>query len=104
MRFNKGKHRFLPLARNNNMHQYRLWAGLLDRRSVKDLGILVDERLAMNQQRALVARKVNGILGCIKKRAASSSRELTLLFYSALVRPHQEYCVQLLNSKMTGNF
>ena len=73
------------------MHQCRLGTDLLEGRSAKeDLGVLV----VMGQQCALVAKKVNGILGCIKKNMARRSREVILPIYSALVRPHLKYLVQ----------
>ena len=51
--------------------------GLLERSSVeKDLEILVCNRLAMSQQCALVAKKANGILECIKRSVVSRSWEV----------------------------
>jgi len=95
MRFNKGKCRLLHLGRSKPMHQYRLGVDLLESSSAQtDLGFLVDDRLTMRQQCALVANKASGLLGCGKKSVASRLREVLLPLYTALVRPHLESCVQ----------
>ncbi|KAK4820323.1 hypothetical protein QYF61_023556 [Mycteria americana] len=90
MRFNKARCKVLHLAWGNPRYQYRLGDDVIESSPAeKDLGVLVDEKLDMSWQQG------QQYPGCTKSSVASRSREGMLPLYSALVRPHLEYCVQL---------
>ncbi|PKU41698.1 hypothetical protein llap_7990 [Limosa lapponica baueri] len=94
----------LHMGQSNPRHKYRLGGEWIESSpEEKDLGVSVDEKLNMMQQHVLVDHKANCIMGCIQITRVSRLREMVLSFYSAPVRPHLEYCVQLWSPQHKKN-
>ncbi|GAB0196208.1 mitochondrial enolase superfamily member 1 [Grus japonensis] len=92
MKFNKDKCKVLHLGKHNPGVQHRLGSTQLESSSVeRDLGVLVDSKLNMC---AAATKQANRMLGCINKGITSRDKDVIIPLYSALVRPHLEYCVQ----------
>ncbi|KAJ7400182.1 RNA-directed DNA polymerase from mobile element jockey-like protein [Pitangus sulphuratus] len=93
--FNKAKYKVLHLGQSNTQYQHRLEDERIEGSPAeKDLGLLWMRGWTWTSS-ALAVQKVNRFLGCIKSSMTSRLREVILPFYSALVRPHLEYCVHL---------
>ena len=63
---------------------------------VKLLGVTLDNHLTMKHHIATVVNTCNGLLGVMRRSTLSMPRELTKLFYTAMVRSHLEYASSLL--------
>ena len=97
LRFNPEKCKVLHIDMNNNpMNEYVLDnVPLTSIESECDLGVNTNTHLnwSVNIKEAMI--KANRMTAWITRNLISRSREVMLMVYKALVRPHIEYCVHI---------
>ena len=104
MKFNKSKCWILHLRWGSPGYTYKLGDKRLESSPVeRDLGVWVDCKLNMSQQCTLAAKRANCVLGCIKHSIDNQLRVMIVPLYTALVRPHLEYCVQFRAPQFKGD-
>ena len=87
MKFNKNKFHILSL-RSNPGYTYGLGNEIQESSPAERvMGVLIDNKLNMNEQHVQAARKANRILRCIKHTIAGWSREMIVLLYTGAASP-----------------
>jgi hypothetical protein len=64
---------------------------------IKDLGVLIDNKLNFNEHVQEKAKSSFRILGYINRSVINKSKAIVLPLYNSLVRPHVEYAARLWN-------
>lgn len=59
----------------------------------KDSGVLMEERLDMTRQCALVAQKARRVLDCIQRSVSNEAREMIASFCSSFMESYLEKCI-----------
>ena len=95
MLFNLEKCKVVYFGKNNSKCQYMLGGKILEEgKEERDLGVLVSSDLKVTSQCSKVVKTANKVLGMISRRFTLRSKEIIMLLYKSLVRPHLEYCIQ----------
>lgn len=83
-------------------YQYMLEATQMESTQERSSRALMKSKLNTSQYCALGTNKTNDSPRLIKQNVVNRSREVVLLLYSALERPHLECCVQVRASQYKG--
>lgn len=90
--FNAKKCKVMHFGASNPNYSYQLNGHVLEEiHSEKDLGVMVDDTLKFHKQTAAATKKVNQILGVLKRSYKTRDRQTIATLYQSMVRPHLEY-------------
>ena len=94
MSFNKAKCSVMHFGYANPKYTY--YMGELELRHTeeeKDLGVYITTNMKFSKQCAESVKKANRVIGMIKRNFTNFDRDVIMMLYKSLVRPHIDYCV-----------
>ena len=95
MPFNLDKCKVMHIGHANQKADYSMLGQDIEETELeKDLGVLISSDLKCTKQCIEVEKKAQRLLGYIRRQFRYRNKEIVLLLYKSLVRPHLEYAVQ----------
>ena len=95
MLFNLGKCKCLHTGHGNEDAQYTMGGTVLNTTlKERDLCLTISADMKVSEQCGVAAAKGNQILGTIRRNIVRKQKELIILLYKTIARPHLEYCIQ----------
>lgn len=96
LNFHPDKSKYMRIGRTDIEDQgYRLYGEITKTRVEKDIGVVIDDKLAFSDHLAEKINKANKIVGCIKRTFVHLEPDIFKPLFTALVRPHLEYANQV---------
>ena len=90
--FNIEKCKCLHVRRKSTAYSYQMNDHILENvKEVKDLRVIIDNRLKFHTHTSAAIKKANSILGLIKRSFATLDEDILPLLFTSMVRPHLEY-------------
>jgi ribonuclease P/MRP protein subunit RPP40 len=95
MLFNLDKCAVMHFGFANEGMEVRLGDRVLgEKKSERDLGVIVQSDLKVDKQCSKAANEANRRLGMINRNFTCKAKKVILPLYKSIVRPHLDYCVQ----------
>ena len=104
MPFNVDKCKVMHIGFNNNMAKYEMNGQFLEEvTEERNLGVIIRSDLKCSSQCTKAVNTANRVLGMIRRIFCVRDKNIILLLYKAMVRPHLEYSVQACRPHFRGD-
>ncbi|CAM4622379.1 unnamed protein product [Lepidochelys kempii] len=95
MKFNVDQCKVMRVGKHNPNYTYQMMGSKLAVTTQERYrGVIVESSLKTSTQCAVTVKKVNRMLGIIKKGIDNKTEDILLPLYKSMVRPHLGYCMQ----------